>query len=263
MKDYKLLLAGFILLLLIFFIAVFTWLWVNNRKNMDPLPIMANENEPTAMIEDDENTPSNVTLHIQAEDNLQAPLDDIIVNFEPRYPQIKVVANYVPSNKILILSESNSSRGEQSDFVVGTDMIIANDSLSKERLAPLQAHIKTAQDKMNQNKANISKADEENNDTADNDIADKGNTETRTLSSYNYAVRNNQTLEGVILTDNTAAINFRNFLLSSVGQDILKKYDYHSIEGYKNSVDDLFNPSSQSKKASEDTSVSKALSNGK
>ena len=258
MKDYKLLLAGFILLLLIFFIAVFTWLWVNNRKNMDPLPIMANENEPTAMIEDDENTPSNVTLHIQAEDNLQAPLDDIIVNFEPRYPQIKVVANYVPSNKILILSESNSSRGEQSDFVVGTDMIIANDSLSKERLAPLQAHIKTAQDKMNQNKANISKAHEENNDTAYT-----GNTETRTLSSYNYAVRNNQTLEGVILTNNTAAINFRNFLLSSVGQDILKKYDYHSIEGYKNSVDDLFNPSSQSKKASEDTSVSKALSNGK
>ena len=49
MRDYKLLLAGLILLLLIIFIAIFTWLWTSNRKNMDPLPIMANNNDTSVV----------------------------------------------------------------------------------------------------------------------------------------------------------------------------------------------------------------------
>ena len=48
MKDYKLLLAGLILLLLAIFIALIAWLWTHNRKSIDPLPIMASENEPKA-----------------------------------------------------------------------------------------------------------------------------------------------------------------------------------------------------------------------
>lgn len=268
MKDYKLLLAGLILLLLILFIAVFTWLWINNRKNIDPLPIMVNENEPKVVSEEEENTSSNITLHMQVEENLQTVIDDIIVSFESRYPHIKVAASYVPSHALLTVSDIPSRDTERSEFVLGTDMIIANDSLSTERLAPLQANLKAAQTKINQNKANTDKGDESNQEPTTNDktnTAESDNIETRTLSSYNYALKGDQTLEGVILTDNTAAINFRNFLLSSTGQDILRKYDYHNIEGYQNSVDDLFNPTSQSKRASGNTSVNvaDALSNGK
>ncbi|WP_250162537.1 hypothetical protein [Psychrobacter sp. WY6] len=66
------------------------------------------------------------------------------------------------------------------------------------------------------------------------------------------------------MTENTAAINFRNFLLSSTGQDILAKYDYYNIEGYKNSVNDLFNPTSRTQEASNanTVNVADALSNG-
>lgn len=252
MKDYKLLLAGLILLLLILFIAVFTWLWIHNRKNIDPLPVMANKKEPIVVPEEEENAVSNRTLYIQAEENLQAALEDVVVSFESRYPHVQVQASYVPAHTLLTLSNATSSDDERSEFVVGVDMIIANDSLPTERLAPLQAELQAAQN--NQEEA-ISKTD----------TAKIDDTNSRTLNSYNYALRDEKTLEGVILTDNTAAVNFRNFLLSSTGQDILKKYDYHNIEGYKNSVDDLFNPTSRAKQASNDTSVdvADALSNGK
>lgn len=269
MRDYKLLLAGLILLLLILFIAVFTWLWVHNRKNIDPLPIMANENDPTTITDDDdENTIADNILYMQIEENLQTPLKDIIVSFESRYPYIQVLANYVPSQTLLKLSDTTSNSNERADFAVGIDMIIANDSLSKERLAPLQAELKTAQDKLNQNQANVSNVDEnaKDNTTKDTANSDKiGDTETRILNSFSYTLRDEQALEGVILTDNTAAVNFRNFLLSSAGQDMLKKHGYHNIEGYKNSVNDLFNPTSQAKIVSGDTSVdvADALSNGK
>lgn len=268
MKDYKLLLAGLILLLLILLIAAFTWLWIHNRKNIDPLPVMANENEPTTMTEsDDENIVSDSVLYMQVEENLQEPLDDVIGTFESRYPYVKVLASYVPSDSLLALSDTASISSEQADFAVGIDMIIANDNLSKERLAPLQTELKTAQDKINQNQANISNADESTKDNTIDDeagVAKTNSTETRTLNSFNYAFKDEQALDGVILTDNTAAINFRNFLLSSAGQDILKKYDYYNIEGYKNSVDDLFSPTSRAKKVSDGASVdvADALSNG-
>jgi ABC-type molybdate transport system substrate-binding protein len=252
MKDYKLLLAGLILLLLILFIAVFTWLWIHNRKNIDPLPVMANKKEPIVVPEEEENAVSNSTLYIQAEENLQTALEDVVVSFESRYPHVQVRASYVPAHTLLTLSNATSSDDERSEFMVGVDMIIANDSLPTERLAPLQAELQAAQ---NNKEEAISKTD----------TAKIDDTNSRSLNSYNYALRDEKTLEGVILTDNTAAVNFRNFLLSSTGQDILKKYDYHNIEGYKNSVDDLFNPTSRAKQASSDTSVdvADALSNGK
>ena len=95
--------------------------------------------------------------------------------------------------------------------------------------------------------------------TAEND-----NKEARTLTSFNYALKDKQELEGVILTDRTVAVSFRNFLLSSTGQGILEKYDYYNINGYENSVNDLFQPTSRAKKASGDNpvDVADALSNG-
>ena len=260
MRDYKLLLAGLILLLLIIFIAIFTWLWSSNRKNIDPLPIMVNANEPSATTQDEVNTLTDSTLYIKAEEDLQAPLDDIIVNFESRYPHVQVVPRYVPASDLLTLSNANPSHDKRSELGADIDIIIANDSLSADRLTPLQAELKAAQDKINQDKANISNTDDKKVDAAETD-----NAEARTLNSFSYALRDKQALEGVILTENTAAINFRNFLLSSTGQDILEKYDYYNIEGYKNSVNDLFNPTSRAQKAANanTVNVADALSNGK
>lgn len=266
MKDYKLLLAGLILLLVLF-IALFTWLWINDRKNLDPLPIMSDENEPKVMAEgDNENTVSDLMLSIQANENLQTALDDVIVRFESRYPHIKVAVNYVSSDMLLTLP-SISSNGTDLSATLGVDMIVADDKLSVQQLAPLQAELKAAQDDINQNSVSNRKTNDDSEaSTIDEDtgLAETYPAETRTLTSYNYAQRGDQTLEGVILTDNSAAVNFRNFLLSSTGQDILEKHGYRNIEGYKNSVDDLFNPNSQSKNTSNENEVdvADALSNG-
>lgn len=265
MKDYKLLLAGLILLLLILFIALFTWLWTNNRKNIDPLPIMAHQNEFTTTEGDDESMVADRVLYMQIEESLQEPFSDVIVSFESRYPYIQVLASYLPSNTLLTLSDTSTSRNTQSsesELAASIDVIIANDKLSQERLAPLQAALKTAQ-----NEVNASSTDNLTKDKtidAEDGLAQTSSTEARTLTSFSYALKDEQALEGVILTDNTAAINFRNFLLSSTGQDILKKYDYYNIEGYRNSVSDLFSPTTSPKTGSNDTSVdvADALSNG-
>lgn len=265
MKDYKLLLAGLILLLLILFIALFTWLWTNNRKNIDPLPIMAHQNEFTTTEGDDESMVADRVLYMQIEESLQEPFSDVIVSFESRYPYIQVLASYLPSNTLLTLSDASTSRNTQSsesELAASIDVIIANDKLSQERLAPLQAALKTAQ-----NEVNASSTDNLTKDKtidAEDGLAQTSSTEARTLTSFSYALKDEQALEGVILTDNTAAINFRNFLLSSTGQDILKKYDYYNIEGYRNSVSDLFSPTTSPKTGSNDTSVdvADALSNG-
>lgn len=276
MRDYKLLLAGLILLLLIIFIAIFTWLWTSNRKNMDPLPIMANNND-TSSADNDENTIAKSTLHIQAEDGLQAPLDAVIASFQARYPNIQILTNYVPSAALLTLSDndfadSHRTDDERASFLIDTDLIIANGKLSKERLAPLQEQLKTAQDKHNQNKLNDSSAQvkkaEDGVDEADAEVAahaKSDNTNTRSLSSFGYALQGEQAVDGVVLTQNPAAINFRNFLLSSTGQDILSQHNYTNIDGYKNDMDNLFQPSSRAKHATGELSVdiSDALSNGK
>lgn len=260
MRDYKLLLAGLILLLLIIFIAIFTWLWTSNRKNMDPLPIMANNND-TSSADNDENTIAKSTLHIQAEDGLQAPLDAVIASFQARYPNMQILTNYVPSAALLTLfvndfADSHRTDDERASFLIDTDLIIANGKLSKERLAPLQEQLKTAQDKHNQNKLNDSSAQvkkaEDGVDEADAEVAahaKSDNTNTRSLSSFGYALQGEQAVDGVVLTQNPAAINFRNFLLSSTGQDILSQHNYTNIDGYKNDMDNLFQPSSRAKQA--------------
>ena len=265
MKDYKLLLAGLILLLLTIFIAVFIWLWTSNRKNTDPLPIMASESEADSSMKGDKSREiADSVLYIRAEEKLQIPLDDIIVSFESRYPHVQVLASYVFSNDLLTVPSSGSTKDKL--FVFDTDMIITNDdSLSTERVSLLQSELQQAQDRNGQSQksteaSDISNASDKNSDNSTHDKDKK----IHTLNPFNYALKDEQALEGVILTDDTTAINFRNFLLSSTGQDILKKYDYENISGYKNSVNDLFKPTSQAKNASGDhaVDVTDALSNG-
>jgi len=267
MKDYKLLLAGLILLLLTIFIAVFIWLWTSNRKNTDPLPIMASESEADSSMKGDESREiADSVLYIRAEEKLQIPLDDIIVSFESRYPHVQVLASYVPSNDLLTVPSSVSTTDKLSNFVFDTDMIIANDdSLSTERVSLLQSELPQVQHRNGQSQQSTEGAGI--NDAADknsNNNAHNKDKKIHTLNPFNYALKDEQALEGVILTDDTTATSFRNFLLSSTGQDILKKYDYENISGYKNSVNDLFKPTSQAKNASGDLAVdvTDALSNG-
>ena len=267
MKDYKLLLAGLVLLLLIVFIAIFTWLWISNRKNTDPLPIVANNNETSVITaESEEDDISTSTLYVQAEERLQAPLDDVIVSFESRYPHVQVFANYVPPHAFLQLADSDMA-AEHPASNIGTDIIIAHGSLTAKRLEPLQAQLALMQNAFNKKQASNASHDQAA-DTEMGQTATKAKTdnqEARSLNAFSYALTDEESLDGVILSDNSVAISFRNFLLSSAGQDILKKYDYDNIDGYKNSVDDLFNPTSRAKQASGENpvDVADALSNGK
>ena len=222
---------------------------------------MASESEADPSTKGDESREiADSVLYIRAEEKLQIPLDDIIVSFESRYPHVQVLASYVPSNDLLTVPSSGSTKDKLSDFVFDTDMIITNDdSLSTERVSLLQSELQQAQDRNDQSQ----KSTEGSGKNSDNSTHDKDK-KIRTLNPFNYALKDEQALEGVILTDDTTAINFRNFLLSSTGQDILKKYDYQNISGYKNSVNDLFKPTSQAKNASGDhaVDVTDALSNG-
>ncbi|HAR76574.1 MAG TPA: hypothetical protein DCR60_10300 [Psychrobacter sp.] len=262
MKDYKLLLAGLILLLLIIFIAIFTWLWSSNRKNMDPLPIMSNESESTASAEEDGETVAKSTLHIQAEEKLRAPLDAVISSFQSRYPNVEIMISYVASAALLTLSDNKVADNEPSSFVVDTDIIIADGTLSATRLAPVQEELKIAQDKQNRNKAeNGMVEDTIDADSSADEIAAKGetdNTDTRNLVSFSYALKDTKKVDGVILTQNPIALNFRNFLLSSTGQDILSRHGYQNIDGYQNEVSDLFKPNSKGKQATGELTVNVA-----
>lgn len=258
MKDYKLLLIGVLLLMLIILIGIFTWLWLSNRKNMDPLPIIANEDKnsqlSTNTLEDVDSAISNI-LYVQAANKLQIPLDEVIMRFESRYPSVQVLARYAPDKLLLTLPDTNISDNEPSPFIANIDLIVADSSLTQTQLLPLQALINEAQTKRNQSRDNSAATIQ--NDTTNNEV--------RKLASFSYALKGTQTVDGVILTDNPIAISFRNFLLSSTGQDILKKYDYDNIDGYKNSMDDLFNPTSRTKSAvgADSVKVAEALSNGK
>lgn len=145
MKDYKLLLAGLILLSLLL-IAVFVWLWSNNRKNTDPLPIMSNNNKSVAMLNEDEtNILADSLLYLQVENNLRAPLADIITRFESRYPHVQVVANYVSTSDIITLSKNNNHPSKPDELVFSIDMIIAN-NISRDELSILQKELNIVQD---------------------------------------------------------------------------------------------------------------------
>ena len=274
MKDYKRLLAGIIILILIVFIGIFTWLWSSNRKNADPLPIMTSENQPlTDELEDDINTIPASILQLQAEEKLQAALDDVITAFESRHPNVQVLARYVPTQSLLDLPNPSRSN-HQPDSFMNTDIIMADNNINQTQLSALQAVLDDAQNKRNHNKQQVNtNAIAQENKTNGNinpetnidNVNNIDNSAVRNLASFNYALKGKQAVDGVILTDNPSAVSFRNFLLSSAGQDVLSKYKYDNIDGYKNSVDDLFNPSSGTKNASGQPSikVAEALSNGK
>ncbi len=251
MRDYKLVFAGLVLLFIFIIFGVFSWLWINNQKNTNPLPILSGKDvqlvQESAEEDSDEvkNNADANTLYIQAQQPLQVPLDEVIVRFEARYPQIQVLTNYVPATALLTLDNTNA-----------TDIVIAEDQLSDSLLSLLQ-------DELDRNVKNniVNPPVQSGADTDPEEIAAE-NSEARTLNPFGYAIKNSQMLEGVIVSAKPVAINFRNFLISSNGQDILREYQFDDINGYQNSVDDLFNPTSDGKTTSEKTEVVKdALTN--
>ncbi len=253
MRDYKLVFAGLVLLLIFIIFGVFSWLWINNQKNTNPLPILSGKDvqlvqENTAEDSDEVKNNANAnTLYIQAQQPLQVPLDEVIVRFEARYPQIQVLTNYVPATALLTLDNTNA-----------TDIVIADDQLSDSLLSLLQ-------DELNRNVKNkiVNPPVQNGADTDPEEIAAE-NSEARTLNPFGYAIKNSQMIEGVILSAKPVAINFRNFLVSSTGQDILKEYQFDDVNGYQNSVDDLFNPSTRGKEVNDSSlEITEALTNGK
>ena len=257
MKNYKIILAGLALLLLVILIGAFLWLLNNNTKNTNPLPIVAKGAQQTPNEDDSSSdTIENSVLYLQAENDIQVPLDDVIVRFESRYPRIQVLANYVPKKTLLTLPKTSISRNNPSPFLLNIDIIIADDNLTQSQLAPLQSILNKAQDAYNRSEMNASKMVQDG-DSDENaaELASKDINKSRNLASFSYALKKEQAVDGVVLTDNPTAVTFRNFLLSSTGQDILKHYNYDSIDGYKSNMDDLFNTASVSKDANGEDSV--------
>ena len=157
-------------------------------------------------------------------------------------------------------------------------MIIADAKLSQTQLNELQASLNKVKAKADQTlikgvtlgsvESVIQETIQASSDNTINipaNINKSTDDDIRSLVSFSYALKNKQSVEGVILTNNPVAVTFRNFLLSSTGQDILKQYHYDNIDGYKSSVADLFNPGSTGKKAAEQPSlkIAEVLSNGK
>ena len=271
MKNVKLLLAVFILLVVALLLGVFSWLWSSNSKNTNPLPILY-ENSIDGLADDALETQANSILYLQAAASIQAPLDAVIVRFESRYPHMQILAHYVPANSLLTLLDVNAATEQTSPFIGNTDMIIADDKLSQSQLSTLQSTLNKTQNKTQASisadtvKDKLQETIETNSNTVSEvkDAATSDTNEGRNLVSFNYAMKDEQYVDGLILTNNPIAIIFRNFLLSSTGQDILKQYDYQNIDGYKSSVDDLFNSTSDGKATDEISSkITEALSNGK
>lgn len=256
MTDYKRILVFILVMILVIVLGVFAWLWNSNRKNTDPLPISVNQNTQKS---DDVSTPSsNTILHIRAENSLKKPLTDLIKKFEERYLSVQVQVQYVPTPSLLTL------KGASEVDTVTVDMVITNSKMTQAQLLPLQQALNNTQDKRNNSTANADKTVKASTETSSAAAVDRDNPEAHQIVSFSYAIKDDKTVDGVILTDNPSAISLRNFLLGSSGQDILKKYGYSDIDGYKNSMDDLFNPASNSKSARGEPSVkvADALSNG-
>lgn len=235
------------MLILIIIVSI---LGYKNIRAGDPLPIFSSQdiilesvaNDSSEPLDSDANKTNNI-IHIQAAEPLQIPLDAVIIRFEARNPQTEVRARYVTVAASFDLESTDN-----------TDLLITDDRLNQERLALLQKML-------NDQPMSAGLVDMQTDDS-DNRI-DARNSKTRLLTSFSYAMKDSRIFDGVVLTDNPVAVNFRNFIVSSSGQDILRQYGFVNIEGYQNNVDDLFNPKSQSRTAVEQTEiVTESLGNG-
>ena len=268
MKDYKILMIGILLLILIVLILLCAWLWSHNRKYINPVPVIADTSSNELSAKDSEAI-YNASVHIQADKALERILNDLIVRFESRYPSIQVTVDYMTKAALFSVQTNDA---DSKDYLVDTDIIMTNNSLAEAQIEHLQNIVNQAQKQRNQYTqrqnpdlttpeaveetdasadTEVSQADKPQADSADTNTqeqtttTDKNNSEARKLSAFSYALRKKQSeqmLQGIVLTNNPAAVSFRNYVLSSAGQDILGRYDYGHIDGYQKNIDELFNP---------------------
>lgn len=193
-------------LLAVILVAAFAWLWYNNQKHIDPLPILTYDPQSTVQNEARQKKNLETSVVIQADRALKPALDDVLSHFGRRYPDLNPSIYYTNSSQIFVIESQDRPP---------VDLIISNQNISPSQIKAMQTVV------------DRSKAE---------------NKEAQTLSPFGFALVSNQAIDGVILTDNPIATQFRNFLISSTGQDILAKHGFKSIDNYKNQVDDLFNP---------------------
>ncbi|MDO5769155.1 MAG: hypothetical protein Q4P13_06590, partial [Psychrobacter sp.] len=121
MNKLKSILIGLILLTVTLLMAVLTWLWQHNIKNINPLPIPASPQDLIAPVasEANDSTLGNVIgdgvntnqtpnadnagtqITICADDELRAPLNVVLVNFERRYPNLDAQVVYLKHSQML------------------------------------------------------------------------------------------------------------------------------------------------------------------
>ncbi|WP_131668903.1 hypothetical protein [Psychrobacter pygoscelis] len=226
MKKIKAILIGLILLTTTLLMAALSWMWQRNSLNVNPLPIPATSADLLAAANDSFTSAKTVGLvtsdtqavtvnptssHIQlcADRSIQPALDALITSFKQRYTDLNVVATY-----------TNSAPISKDCAVHHQDILLFAQPITAQTLDRIQS------------------------------IANKPNDDSQSLLAaesyvrpFSYSLQQKQRLMGVQLTDKPGAISLRNYLLSSMGQDIFVQFGYDNIDGYRNQVADLFNDS--------------------
>lgn len=81
-----------------------------------------------------------------------------------------------------------------------------------------------------------------------------GDPPTEALTSFDYALKDEAVLVGYMSGDDTASLAFRDFLLSSVAQDMLINDGFDSIEPYRD-LSDYFATPQENKKTADKTAA--------
>jgi len=232
MRRFKPILIGLILLIATSLMSLLSWMWQRNSHNINPLPIPANDTELSLPIDEGDNEVEDGNTSIVetllpacADEQIQPALTEAIIKFERRYPKLDVQITYVDSPRLL-----------QDCDIDKQDMLLFARPISENTL--------TALEKTNRSIAAKQKTASEETPPKDSKTD---------LTPFTYTLKQEQRFEGVVLTDSNPALNLRNYLLSSVGQDTFVQFGYDSIDGYRNQVDDLFNPKMKSLSQKEDT----------
>lgn len=226
MIKLKLILIGSVLVTVTLLTAIFAWLWQHNQKDINPLPFPSSKTPlPNSvahdMDEDRSTLPADNTLsiiHLCAISDIKEPLEAALVGFSHRYPHLSVQVTYSPHDSL------NKDCPPEAQ-----DIMLYSHPLSNETLQTLQHAINAR-----------------NHPSSETDAL---------IRPFNYTLQNNQRFEGALLSNKASAISLRNFLISSIGQDIFIDHGYDNIEGYNNRVDDLFNSNSNKTNAAPDDSI--------
>lgn len=240
MNKLKSLLVGLILLTVTLLLAAFSWMWQHNSTSINPLPIPADSsdlslsanNQKAAdglIIADSPPVSALATLlQVCADRHIQPALDNIITKFERRYSHLNVLVTYTDKSPSLQHCSANKP-----------DMVLFAKPIATKTLASLQAGSNSLESGI----SNTSHSKTAPTGASNKIISDSA----PLIQPFNYTLEQQQPFTGVLLTGETDAVSLRNYLLSSMSQDIFVQFGYDNIDGYDNQVDDLFNTKRGSK----------------